>query len=368
MNEVKRTPVYDAHVALGGKIVDFAGYELPIQYSGIQEEHEAVRNYAGIFDVSHMGEIMVEGVEALEAVQYLLSNDVTKLVDGQVLYTLMCYENGSVVDDLLIYRKNENNFLLVVNAANIEKDYEWIESKLAEKNVFVSNLSNDYGQLALQGPQAQRILQKLVPFDLNDLTFFHFKESVDIKGISALVSRTGYTGEDGFEIYVNEDQVLKLWNLLLASDEQLKPIGLGARDTLRFESNLPLYGHEISDEITPLEAGLKMFAPLDQKDDFIGKDALIKSVEEGVKRKLIGIALEKGIARAGAEIYKDGEKVGYVTTGYMSPTLNKSVALGLVNKSAGKIGDALTVKVRKKEFPCKIVSKKFYQKKYKKLS
>ena len=366
MNEVKRTPLYDAHVALGGKIVTFAGYELPIQYEGIIEEHEAVRSYAGLFDVSHMGEILVEGVEAFEAVQYLVTNDINNLKDGQVLYTLMCYENGTVVDDLLVYRKNQNNFLLVVNAANIEKDYEWIESVLSQKNTFVSNLSEDYGQLALQGPEAQGVLQKFVDFDLDEISFFHFKENVDLKGISAMISRTGYTGEDGFEIYVAKEDLLKVWNMLLASDDKLKPIGLGARDTLRFEANLPLYGHEISDEITPLEAGLKMFAPLDQKDDFIGKDALIKSMEDGVERKLIGIALDKGIAREGAEVFKEGQKVGYVTTGYMSPTLNKALALALVLKSAGKIGDRLSVKVRKKEFPCTIVSKKFYQKKYKK--
>lgn len=365
MDELKRTPLYEKHVERKGKMVDFAGYELPIQYENISEEHHQVRNEAGVFDVSHMGEVFVEGEDALAFVQNLVTNDVKSLVDGQVLYTLMCYPSGTVVDDLLVYRYSNNTFLLVINAANVEKDVQWIKDQVKGYKVIIDNVSDAYTQLAIQGPMAQSILQSLVEIELDTIEFFRFKVDVNIRGIKAIISRTGYTGEDGFEIYVKNKDAISLWEALFDTNASIKPIGLGARDTLRFEACLPLYGHEISDTITPLEAGLKMFIKL-ETDDFIGKTSLVEQLENGVQRKLIGVELEKGIAREGSLILLNDEEVGYVTTGYKSPTLNKTIALALVSKEVGKIGSDIQVKVRKKIFNGKVISKRFYKKNYKK--
>jgi aminomethyltransferase len=362
----KRTPLYENHVEANGRIVDFAGYELPIQYVGISHEHEMVRTKAGLFDVSHMGEVYVKGPDALEYVQNLVSNNVKNLVDNQVLYTVMCYDNGTVVDDLLVYRFDENFFYLVINAANVEKDFNWMQDQVSNYNITLENKSDEIAQLALQGPLAQTILQELVDFDLTEIAFFHCKRDVKINGMEALVSRTGYTGEDGFEIYISNADASSLWSLLLKTGgDNVEPIGLGARDTLRFEACLPLYGHEISDEINPLEAGLSMFVKLDN-DDFIGKDALVKIKEEGTKRKLVGLEISKGIAREGSRVLVDDQDIGYITTGYKSPTLGKSVALALVEKEHGAMGSDVVVQVRKKQIPAKIISKRFYKKNYKK--
>lgn len=366
MSELKRTPLYDKHVQSQGQIVEFAGYELPIQYAGISEEHQQVRNKAGLFDVSHMGEVEVIGEDALSFVQHLVTNDVKKLVDNQVLYTMMCYEDGCVVDDLLVYRFSETHFYLVINASNVLKDFEWIESHIADYDVAVTNISNHTAQLAIQGPLAQTIMQKLIDFDLKEIAFFHFKRNVLIKDIDVLISRTGYTGEDGFEIYCSDEEAPDLWQLLLdTGGEDLQPIGLGARDTLRFEACLPLYGHEISDTINPIEAGLKMFVKL-ETDDFIGKDVLVSVNTQGAKRKLVGIELAKGIARTGAIVLKDGKEIGFVTTGYKSPTLNKSIALALVEIGESSLGNYLEVQVRKKVLTATVISKRFYKKNYKK--
>lgn len=360
---LKRTPLYQEHVRASGQIVDFAGFELPIQYEGIQEEHDAVRENVGIFDVSHMGEVMITGPQAQAFVQYLVANDVNRLVDSQILYTVMCYEDGGVVDDLLVYRLNQERFFLVINAANIEKDVEWMKRLITSFDATLENVSENYAQLALQGPSAEALLQPLVEIDLKTIEFFHCSENVSIQGIKVLISRTGYTGEDGFEIYCQPADAVKLWQLLI--EKGAKPIGLGARDTLRFEACLPLYGHEISKVINPLEAGLSMFVKLDN-DDFCGKDALVRIKSEGIKRKLVGLEMAKGIARENYDVLVEGEKIGYITTGYKSPTLGKSIALALIDKSHSEMGKEVMVQVRKKQLPAKIISKRFYKKNYKK--
>ncbi len=360
---LKRTPLYEEHLKAKGQMVDFAGFELPIQYAGITEEHEAVRNDVGLFDVSHMGEVEVKGKDALKFVQNLVSNNVKKLVDNQILYTVMCYENGTVVDDLLVYRFEDDYFYLVINAANVDKDYEWIKKQSEGFDVSLENISDSVAQLALQGPNAQKVLQKLVNLDLTEIEFFHCNRNVMIGDVKALVSRTGYTGEDGFEIYIKNPDAVKVWNKLIK--ENVVPIGLGARDTLRFEACLPLYGHEISDTINPLEAGLSMFVKLDN-DQFIGKDALVKIKEDGLKRKLVGLEISKGIAREGYEVLADDKVIGHITTGYKSPTVGKSVALALIDRSYGDMGNQLMVQVRKKQVPANIISKRFYKKNYKK--
>lgn len=367
LNEVKRTPLYEKHLESHGTIIEFSGYELPIQYIGIAEEHEAVRNAAGLFDVSHMGEVIVTGKDAFKYVQNLVSNDVSTLENNQILYTVMCYPNGYVVDDLLVYKFSDTHFYLVINAANVEKDYQWMVNQKSDYDITLDNQSSKISQLALQGPKAQDILQKLVDFDLFDIKFFYCKRDVKIKDINAIVSRTGYTGEDGFEIYVSNEDAPELWDLLLENgkNEGLMPIGLGARDTLRFEACLPLYGHEISDSINPLEAGLSMFVKLDG-DDFIGRDSLIKAKENGLKRKLVGLELPKGIAREGYPVLYGDKIIGHVTTGYKSPTINKSVALALIDIEHSKMGTNLNVEVRKKVLPAIVVSKRFYKKNYKK--
>jgi aminomethyltransferase len=360
---LKHTPIYEAHISAKGQMVDFAGYELPIQYIGITEEHEAVRNKVGLFDVSHMGEVEVKGPQALDFVQYLVSNNVKKLVDNQVLYTVMCYENATVVDDLLVYRFANDHFYLVINAANVDKDYDWMTKQAVNFDVDLNNISDQVAQLALQGPLAQEVLQEMVDFDLSDIEFFHCKRDGKINGVSALISRTGYTGEDGFEIYLDNKDALTVWNQLL--DKGVQPIGLGARDTLRFEACLPLYGHEISDQINPLEAGLSMFVKLDN-DDFIGKETLVEIKAKGTKRKLVGLEISKSIAREGYDVIADDKIIGHITTGYKSPTVGKSIALALIDKSYGEMGNNVLVQVRKKQIPATIISKRFYKKNYKK--
>ncbi len=364
---LKRTPLYEKHVEAKGKIIEFAGWEMPVQYEGLTEEHKAVRNQAGIFDVSHMGEVDVTGPAAADFVQFLVTNDASVLEDGQIMYALMCQEDGGVVDDLLVYKFDKYHFYLVINAANIDKDFAWIENVSAAFDVKVENVSDTIGEVAIQGPLAQDILQKVMSFDLKDLPFFYSKRDVDVAGVSCMVSRTGYTGEDGFEVYASAADIAKVWEALLTAGEKdgLKPAGLGARDTLRFEACLPLYGHEINESISPLEAGLSFFVKL-ESDDFIGREALIKQKENGISRKLVGFELDKGIARQGCEVFKDGQKIGFVTTGYKSPTLGTSIGLALVEREFGTMGDTFDIQVRKNLRQGKIISKRFYKKNYKK--
>lgn len=361
----KKTPLYDEHVKLGGNVVEYAGWLLPIQYKGLVPEHEAVRNAVGLFDVSHMGEITVKGKDALKFVDYLMTNDITSIVDNQVIYTFMCYPDGGVVDDLLVYRIKEDDFYLVVNASNADRDFEWIVKQKGDFDVVLENISDTVGEVAIQGPLAEKTLQKLTDTDLSKIEFFHLQRDVNIAGVNCMVSRTGYTGEDGFEVYTDNEGIVKVWNAILEAGEEngILPTGLGCRDTLRFEASLPLYGHEMSEEITPLEAGFKYFVKLDKAGDAIGKEALNKQWSEGLKRKLAGFEmLERGIPREGYEIYKDGEKIGHVTTGYMSPTLKKNIGNALIKTEYTELGTEVDIMIRNKPVKAKIISKKFLKK------
>ena len=362
---MKRTALYDAHVKLGAKIVDFAGYEMPISYTSISEEHEYVRTKCGIFDVSHMGEICIRGKEAKNLVDYIFTNDALSMVDHQVLYGMMCYPDGGVVDDLLVYRFAEDHFLLVVNASNKDKDYEWI----VKNNTFdakVSNESDNFAEVALQGPYAQTLLQEITNFNLDEITFFTSR-MINVNGATMLVSRTGYTGEDGFEIYGTHDDIVDVWHQLLKKGgENIKPIGLGARDTLRFEVALPLYGNELEKDITPLEAGLGFAVKLDA-GDFVGKDVLVKQKAEKTKRRVCGLKLlDKGIIRHGYKVFHDNKLVGEITTGYKSPSTGETVALAMIERPYDKLGTELTVEVRGKMKNVVVRTKKFYNKSYKK--
>lgn len=368
MDNLKKTALYNAHERYGGKIIEFAGWMLPVQYEGIMPEHEAVRTMAGIFDVSHMGEVDITGKDALAYVQNLVTNDAEKLEDGGVMYCFMCYPDGGVVDDLLVYRFSKDHFYLVINASNVEKDYNWMLDNKGSYDVSIENLSDKISEVAVQGPKAEEILQKLTQTKLSDIKFFFCKRDVEICGIKCLVSRTGYTGEDGFEVYAPNDGIEKIWDSIISAGKELgiKPCGLGCRDTLRFEATLPLYGNELSKDITPLEAGLGIFVKLD-KENFIGKAALKAQKEAGLKRKTVGFEMiDKGIPRHGYEVMANGEKIGYVTTGYLSPTLKKNIGLALIDSKYADLGTNIEIVIRNKSLKAQVVSKKFYNKNYKK--
>lgn len=361
----KKTPLYEEHIKVGGKVVDYEGWFLPVQYEGLIAEHNAVRNEAGIFDVSHMGEVVIKGKDATDYVNYLVTNDIAKMVDNQVVYTFMCNPDGTVVDDFLVYKYNKNEYFLVVNASNTEKDFKWMIDNKKDYNIIIENRTDQLGVVAIQGPEAQNILQKLTETDLNSIEAFYFKEDVEISGVKCMVSRTGYTGEDGFEIYTDVDGIIEVWNKILeiGKEHGIKPAGLGCRDTLRFEASLPLYGQEISEDINPLEGGLKFFVKLKKESDFIGKEELNKQWDEGLKRKLIGFEMKgRGIPREGYEIQKDGKKIGHVTTGYMSPTLKKNIGNALVEADLAEIGNEFDIIIRNKPVKAEAISKRFLKK------
>ena len=364
MTELKRTPLFEVYKEYGGKTVDFGGWELPVQFSSIKEEHEAVRTKAGLFDVSHMGEIEVKGPESLDYLQKMMTNDVSKLKNGGAQYTAMCYETGGTVDDLLIYKLEDEHYLLVVNASNIEKDFDWMQDHL-EGNVTIENLSEGMAQLALQGPLAEGVLQKLAKgHELSTIGFFKFSEEVDLNGKKALVSRTGYTGEDGFEIYCDSKDAVSLWNEILEAgkEEGVIPCGLGARDTLRFEANLALYGQELSSEISPLEAGIGFAVKLNKEADFIGKEALKQQKENGLPRKLVGIEMiDRGIPRHGYPVYKGDTQIGEVTTGTQSPTLKKNIGLALIDAKETELGNDVEVEIRGKRLKAAVSATPFYK-------
>lgn len=366
MENLKRTALYEEHKSLKGKIVDFAGWELPVQYEGIIPEHEAVRNAAGIFDVSHMGEVEVKGKDAFDYIQKLITNDLGTIDDNGIIYTMLCYEHGGVVDDLLVYRYSKDHYLLVVNASNADKDYKWMVDNKGNFDVDIINNSDKISEIAIQGPKAESILQKICDKDLSEIKFFKFDREVKVAGAKCLVSRTGYTGEDGFEIYTENHNIVEIWKKLLevGKEDGIKPAGLGARDTLRFEASMPLYGNEISKDISPLEAGLGFAVKVDKEADFIGKSALKKQKEEGVKRKVVGFeVLDKGIARHGYEVVKDGEVIGIVTTGYASPTLGKNIGFALVDANYAALGTELQIKVRNRVLNAVTIKKKFLKNK-----
>jgi len=363
---LKQTPLNRVHRQLGARMVDFGGWDMPVQYSGVIEEHLATRQAAGLFDVSHMGEVEVRGPGALAYIQQLTINDAAKLVDGQVQYSAMCYPDGGVVDDVTLYRFGAERYLFCVNASNTDKDFAWMQQVLAEGEfgaVELSNLSDRYAQLALQGPQADAILSGLTAADLSGIAYYHFREGV-VAGVPAIISRTGYTGEAGFELYFAADQVEQLWRAISEAGESfgLKPCGLGARDTLRLEMKYALYGHELSDRITPLEAGLGWITKLD-KGDFIGREALLRQKAAGVPRRLVGLEMtESGIPRADYPVFAGEKEVGIVTSGTMSPSLRLGIALALVAPECAAVGTELQVGIRNRRVGARVAKTPFLKK------
>ena len=357
----KRTCLHDKHLSLGAFMAPFGGFEMPIQYAGIAPEHTAVREHAGLFDVSHMGEVTVKGEDAERYVQHIFTNDVSGMPAGKILYGMMCYENGGTVDDLLVYKLGEQDFFLVINASNIDKDWAWMQQQAAGFNIDMRNASDDYGQIAIQGPESEHIVETVLGIPCSELVFYTCK-TIPTGG---LISRTGYTGEDGFEIYASPDYIREAWDKLIAAGVQ--PCGLGCRDTLRFEVGLPLYGDELSEDITPVMAGLTMFVKLD-KPEFIGKEALARQKAEGPARKLVGIELfDKAIPRHGYTVLNmAGDAIGEVTTGYHTLSTDKSVCMALVDTAYAKLDTEVQIQIRKKVFAGKVVKKQFYTKKYKK--
>jgi len=362
---LNRTPLNAAHRELGGRMVDFGGWDMPVQYpAGTIAEHLRTRTFCGLFDVSHMGEIHVTGPDAIPFVNHLTTNDVTRLVDGQAHYSALTYESGTVVDDLLVYRFGDERLFLVVNAATQDKDWEWITSHKGDFDVDLKRASDDYCQIAIQGPEATRILQTLTDTNLSEIKYYHFTEG-EVDGVPSIISRTGCTGEDGFEVYAAPDKAEQLWNKMLEAggygeEDGILPCGLAARNTLRLESAMSLYGHELSDEITPLEANLGWICKL--KTDFIGAEALRAQKEAGLERKLVGFEMtDRGIARDGFDIYKDGERVGVVTSGSPAPYLKKNIGLGFVPAAMAEPGTAIDIDVRGRMIAAEIVPTPFYK-------
>ena len=360
--KIKRTCLYDKHLSLGAMMVEFGGFDMPLLYqnAGIAPEHYAVREHVGLFDVSHMGEVTVKGKDAERYVNHIFTNDVTNMPSGKILYGMMCYENGGTVDDLLVYKIGENDFFLVINAANIDKDWAWMQDNAAGFDIDLQNRSDFYGQIAVQGPESEDVMERVLGLACSELTFYTCKTIDDV-----IISRTGYTGEDGFEVYGSHAFINECWDKLIAAGVQA--CGLGCRDTLRFEVGLPLYGDELSEEITPIMAGLGMFVKLD-KAEFIGKEALAKQKAEGPAKKLVGIELfDKAIPRHGYPVLNmEGETIGEVTTGYHTLSSDKSVCMALVDAAYSKLDTEVQIQIRKKIFPGKVVKKQFYNKSYKK--
>ncbi|MGI8813506.1 MAG: glycine cleavage system aminomethyltransferase GcvT [Pyrinomonadaceae bacterium] len=365
---LKKTPLNDAHRALGGKMVDFGGWDMPVQYgAGVIGEHMRTRTAAGLFDVSHMGEIWVEGEDAIPFVNRLTTNDVTALVDGQAQYSALTNERGGVVDDLLVYRFDFERLLLVVNAGTTDKDWDWITSHEHERDetITLTNASKDYCQIAVQGPLAIGIVQQLTDTNLREIQYYNFTTG-RVAGVESIISRTGYTGEDGFEIYAAPEFAEKLWNTILQTGSfgeprGILPCGLAARNTLRLESAMSLYGHELNDSITTLEANLGWITKL-KKREFIGREHLLALKENGLKRKLVGFEMrEPGIARDDFAVYIDGEEVGHVSSGSPAPFLRKNIGLAFVPVEFANIGQELKIDVRGKMLAAEIVPTPFYK-------
>jgi aminomethyltransferase len=361
---MKKTKINEAHYILKGKMVDFFGWDLPVQYSGVNTEHMAVRTTGGIFDVSHMGEIWFRGKDALAAVQHLTSNDASKLRPGKIQYTALLTESGCFVDDLLVHMMNENEYLLVVNAANIEKDFQWMKKHSAPFSVQVENRSEEYSQIAIQGPVAEKLLQEFTDCDLPAMAYYHFSLA-RVMGLEAIVSRTGYTGEDGFEVYFRADAASASRLFLALAEKGAKydalPAGLGARDTLRLEAKMALYGNDIDDQHTVLEADLGWILKLN-KGPFIGQDVLARQKEEGVRRILVGFELqEKGIARHGYPVRVQGREFGTVTSGTFVPFLKKSIGMAYLPVEHAAVGSDFQVDVRGKLLNAKVVQTPFYK-------
>lgn len=343
---------------MGALMQPFAGFDMPIQYSSIIDEHNAVRHHCGVFDVSHMGEVIVTGPDAARFVNHIFTNDVNAVQPGKVLYGMMCYPDGGTVDDTCICKLADDKFFLTINAANIDKDDAWIDKNAEGFDIHIDYASDRYGQLAIQGPESEQVVETVLGIPCHELNFYEVKTVGDI-----LISRTGYTGEDGFEVYGTHDWIISCWDKLM--DAKVTPCGLGCRDTLRFEVGLPLYGDELSKDISPVMAGLSIFVKFD-KPEFIGKEALLKQKTEGVAKRLRGIELDAhAVPRHGYPVLKDGQQVGEVTTGYRLISVDKSCAVALVDSEL-KLGDRVEIQIRKKTFPGTVVKKKFYDKHYKK--
>lgn len=366
MEENKKTCLHERHVAQGALMSPFGGFDMPIEYSGIADEHQAVRSACGVFDVSHMGEVNISGPQAEEFVNHIFTNNIEGAPIGQVFYGMMLHPDGGTVDDLLVYKRGADSFFLVINASNTDKDVAWIGRCAEGYDVKIENLSPLLGELAVQGPEAERVMEEVLGIPCSELKFYTFKELAMADGVQILVSRTGYTGEDGFEIYAEEKAIVGMWDKLMESG-RVKPCGLGCRDTLRFEVGLPLYGDELADDITPIEAGLGMFVKLD-KPEFIGREAIARQKELGVARRIVGLELiDRAIPRHGYEVLTpEGDVIGTVTTGYRGLSVDKSIAMALIDARYAAMGTDVQVQIRRKRFPAKVVSKKFYKKSYKK--
>jgi aminomethyltransferase len=362
---MKVTPLNQLHKELGARMVEFGGWEMPVQYAGVIEEHLAVRGSAGLFDVSHMGEIEVIGDNALGFLQYLTTNDVARLVDGQVQYSALCYPDGGVVDDVTLYRSDARHFMFCVNAANTDKDFAWMQKVLAEsgmQGVTLRNVSDDYAQIALQGPKSDQILAALTDVPLDKISYYHFDKG-DVAGVPTLISRTGYTGSGGFELYLRPEAAEKVWRGLTAVGAPLGlvPVGLGARDTLRLEKGYALYGHELSPEISPLEAGLGWIVKLD-KGDFVGRDALLSQKSNGVPRRWVGLKMiDRGIPREGYPVFSGERQIGVVTSGTMSPTLKIGIGLALVETACAVLDGEVEVGVRNRRLRAGMVRTPFVE-------
>jgi aminomethyltransferase len=363
-SSLKRTPLFELHRELGARLVEFGGWEMPVQYGSILEEHRAVREHAGLFDVSHMGEFRVEGAGALEFLQSMVPNNVARLAEHQALYTQICRPDGGTLDDLLIYRLGEQRFMVVVNAGTTPKDWAWFtEHAAGREDVALTDDSGEIGLMALQGPLASSILQPLTETPLDSIAYYHARPGA-VAGTSCLISRTGYTGEDGFELYCAAKDAPTLWRALLAAGRPLGllPAGLGARDTLRLEAGYCLYDHELTEEITPLEAGLSWTVKLAKGGDFIGRAALAEEKAQGLRRTLVGIELrERGVPRAGYPVLRDGRQIGTITSGTMSPTLERPIAMGYVPPAEAAPGGEIAIEVRSRPIPAIIVPLPFYQ-------
>jgi aminomethyltransferase len=366
---LRRTPLFDRHVALGARMVEFGGWEMPVQYTGIVDEHSAVRNAAGLFDISHMGEFEVKGPDALAFLQHVCTQDIASIGEGMANYSLLCRPDGGIVDDIFVYNLPDG-YLVVVNASNTDKDFAWMLDHIHGFDVVLTNISDHASMLALQGPAAESILAQAASAELAALPFHGVATGMLLGGIPGIVARTGYTGEDGFELFVDDDNAVQLWDglLELGGTAELKPAGLGARDSLRFEACLPLYGHEIADDINPYEAKLGWAVKLDKGGDFLGRDALVQIKANGAARKLAGFELiDRGIARGGYEIRDaSGARIGEVSTGMPAPSLGKNLGLGLLPAALATEGSEINVVVRDRPVRARVVKTPFYKPRYKK--
>ena len=364
---LQKTVLYDIHKKLGAKMVEFGGWEMPLQYSGIIDEHKTVRNTAGMFDVSHMGQFFVFGIDALSFLQKIVPQDISALKKNHAVYCQLTNNNAGIIDDIIVYYLDKNSYLIVVNAANIEKDYKWIVQNISQYDVEIKNKSQEYSMFALQGPEAHKIIQNCGISEADQPEFFTIKET-QINNIPVFLSRTGYTGEDGFEIITKNENAINLWNFIFENGIKygLKPIGLGARDTLRLEAALMLYGNDLNEATTPVEAGLKWSLALDKKSDYNGKDAILKQLQNGISKKLIGFEMtEKAIARHEYDIYQNQQKIGIVTSGGYSPTLDKNIGMGYVyTVQEIKTDSIIEIMIRNKLYKAKVVKRPFVKKKY----